>query len=173
MKGHGQPEEEEMLEIGTFQRRPTQQPYYDQAGMQSPYQYPPHYHQPQQQQQQQQQYFGEDYAAPHQPYVEEFPSRPARSNQRASRPMPPSRPTSSYREEYGSSPGWPASIAGRSDMGTLVDSAAGSRTSFRSYKTGRMTPENYPYPSPRYPASSFVDSGPSTPVVSGKPVVAM
>lgn len=130
MKGYS--EEEEMLDIGTFQRREQNHPY-----QQS------------------------------QTYVDEFPARPARDTPtpRGNRPNSYSRPNSSlYADEF-VSPGWPPSIAGRSEAQTLVDSAAGSRASLRSWKTGHQTPVDSSI-SPRYGIPFHADSGPSTPMVS-------
>ncbi|KAK2592665.1 hypothetical protein QQS21_009632 [Conoideocrella luteorostrata] len=131
MKGYST-EEEEMLEIGTFQRR---------GEPNHPYQQHP------------------------QAYIEEYPARPSGSTPtpRPARPNSYSRPNSSlYAEDY-VSPGWPPSIAGRSDTHTLVDSAAASRTSVRSYKTGHQTPIDS-LVSPRYGIPFHTDSGPSTPM---------
>ncbi|KND89235.1 Cellulose synthase catalytic subunit [UDP-forming] [Tolypocladium ophioglossoides CBS 100239] len=108
MKGF--PEEEEMLEIGTFQRR--NQP--------SPDNLQPSY------------------------------TRPARPNARHPRPT----------SDDFVSPGWPPSIAGRSDSQTLVDGHE-SRASLRSWQTGQQTPVDRSA-SPRH--TPFVDSDPSTPM---------
>lgn len=101
-----------------------------------------------------------------QAYIDEFPARPARGTPRPARPNSYSRPNSYYPDEYvNPSPGWPPSIAGRSDSQTFVDSAAASRSSVRSWKTGQQTPVDS-FNSPRYGAPFHPDSGPSTPMVS-------
>lgn len=101
-----------------------------------------------------------------QAYIDEFPSRPARGTPRPARPNSYSRPNSYYPDEYvNPSPGWPPSIAGRSDSQTFVDSAAASRSSVRSWKTGQQTPVDSSV-SPRYGVPFHTDSGPSTPMVS-------
>ncbi|KHN99841.1 Glycosyl transferase, family 2 [Metarhizium album ARSEF 1941] len=73
-------------------------------------------------------------------------------------------PNSFYPAGYRSpSPGWPPSIAGRSESFTLVDSAAGSRSSVRSWQTERQTPVDSTL-STRHGVSFPTDSGPSTPM---------
>ncbi|KAG6038736.1 hypothetical protein E4U41_003787 [Claviceps citrina] len=140
MKGYS-PEEEEMLEIGTFERR-------DHPN--NPYQQPTE----------------QEYAyQPQQAYIEEFPPRVSRSTPtpRAGQSSTYVRPESSlYAEEY-ASPGWPPSIAGRSESHTLVESAAGSRASVRSWKTGAQTPVDSSS-SARYGLPMHPDSGPATPM---------
>ncbi|KAG6291928.1 hypothetical protein E4U09_003649 [Claviceps aff. purpurea] len=138
------PVEEEMLEIGTFQRRgdnpnhPYQQHHDEQE---YPYQ-------------------------PQQAYIDEFPTRPSAGTP-TSRPVAQTtayaRPTSGVYGDDFASPGWPPSIAARSESHTLVDSAAGSRASVRSWKTGQQTPVDSSI-SPRYGMPLHPDSGPGTPM---------
>lgn len=127
MKGYA--EEEEMLEIGTFQRRDQYHPYEQQE-----------------------------------PSIEEFPPRPARGTPRGPASNAYSQSNSYYPDEFASpSPGWPPSIAGRSESQTLVDSAE-SRSSVRSWRTGQQTPVDSTG-APRYSVPFHNDSGPSTPMV--------
>ncbi|TWU71941.1 hypothetical protein ED733_003693 [Metarhizium rileyi] len=129
MKGY--PEEEEMLDIGSFHRRDQYQPY----------------------EQQQQQ-----------PHIEEFPPRSARGTPRLPGANSYSQPNSFSPDDYGStSPGWPPSIAGRSDSHTLVNSPDESRSSVRSWQTGQQTPVDSGL-IPRYGVPFHNDSGPSTPM---------
>lgn len=133
-----------MLEIGTFQRRGDD---------------PNH---PYHQQQYQHQYPHEQQQA----YIEEFPSRPSGSTPtpRPAQSSAYSRPNSSLYADDFVSPGWPPSIAGRSESHTLVDDgAAGSRSSVRSWKTGQQTPIDSSA-SPRYGIPFHPDSGPGTPM---------
>ncbi|KAK8929114.1 hypothetical protein H634G_03362 [Metarhizium anisopliae BRIP 53293] len=126
MKGYA--EEEEMLEIGTFQRRDQYHPYEQQE-----------------------------------PSIEEFPPRPARGTPRGPASNAYSQSNSYYPDEFASpSPGWPPSIAGRSESQTLVDSAE-SRSSVRSWRTGQQTPVDSTG-APRYSVPFHNDSGPSTPM---------
>uniref|UniRef100_A0A1Y1NFF8 Glycosyltransferase 2-like domain-containing protein n=1 Tax=Photinus pyralis TaxID=7054 RepID=A0A1Y1NFF8_PHOPY len=126
MKGYA--EEEEMLEIGTFQRRDQYHPYEQQE-----------------------------------PSIEEFPPRPSRGTPRGPVSNSYSQPNSFYPDEFASpSPGWPPSIAGRSESQTLVDSAE-SRSSVRSWRTGQQTPVDSTS-APRYSVPFHNDSGPSTPM---------
>jgi len=139
-------EEEEMLEIGTFQRRADHP--------NNPY----HQHQDH-----------PDYAYEPQPaYIDDFPSRPSDGTatpRPAAQTTAYGRPSSQlYADDY-ASPGWPPSIAGRSESHTLIDSTAGSRASVRSWKTGAQTPVDS---SARYGMPLNPDSVPGTPMVCSK-----
>lgn len=138
-----------MLEIGTFQRRDHPNNPYHQHGDNPDSQYA---------------------YEPQPAYIDEYPSRPS-DGTATPRPVGQSttygRPNSSlYADDY-ASPGWPPSIAGRSESHTLVDSAAGSRASVRSWKTGAQTPVDSSV-SPRYGMPLNPDSGPGTPMVCNK-----
>ncbi|KAG5916912.1 hypothetical protein E4U42_007457 [Claviceps africana] len=144
MKGYS-PEEEEMLEIGTFQRR-------DHPN--NPYQQHQEQHDP-----------GYAYQ-PQQAYIDEYPPGPSDGTatpRPAAQNMSYGRPNSQLYADDFASPGWPPSIAGRSEAHTLVDSAAGSHASVRSWKTGQQTPVDSSI-SPRYGMPLNPDSGPGTPM---------